>query len=240
MCRDSGSISVPLSEALDGWSTFDGLGDAVVLWTGGKDSALALFEARERGAEVRGLVTFAGHVQEFKAHPRSLMRRQASSLGLPHWTVSMRRPYAGSYERILRRMKDEGIRRLITGDIAEMEGHERWLEARARKTGLELDRPLWGRDRRDLLDRVIGLGFRPVVTAVRTPLLEDLWVGRPLDRAAVRELVALAREGAIDLCGEHGEYHTMVLDGPRFRAPLSLGRWALVREGGLRYARLDA
>lgn len=214
-------------------------GESVVLWTGGKDSALALVEAREQGVEVRALVTFVPPDGRFKAHPRSLMRAQADSLGLPHRSLPVDRPYAESYEQALRGLRDEGVRYLYTGDIAEVQGHTRWLEQRVARTGLELRRPLWGRDRRSLLDRALELGLRPVVTAIRTSHLSDDWVGRPLDRAAVEELSSAPPERAIDLSGERGEYHTMTLSGPGFRRPLSLGPWSLVREGELRYARLE-
>ncbi len=214
-------------------------GDSVVLWTGGKDSVLALVEAREQGVDVRALVTFVPPDGKFKAHPCSLMRAQADSLGLPHRSLMVDRPYAGSYEQMLRGLRDEGVRYLYTGDIAEVQGHTRWLQQRVERTGLDLRRPLWGRDRRGLLEHALKLGLRPVVTAVRSPHLSDDWVGKPLDRSAVEELASAPPERAIDLSGERGEYHTMVLYGPGFHSPLTLGPWSLVREGDLRYAKLE-
>ncbi|MDE1879753.1 MAG: hypothetical protein KGI89_04340 [Euryarchaeota archaeon] len=216
-----------------------GDGEAVVLWTGGKDSALALFEERERGAGIRGLVTFAPPTGEFKAHAPSLIRAQAESLRLPHRFVAISPPYAEAYEQALRELRAGGVRFLITGDISEVQGHEGWLEGRAKAAGLELVRPLWERGRRALLERMLEVGLRPVITALRTPVLPDAWVGRSLDRAAVEELAALPPDHTIDLCGEGGEYHTMTLGGPGFQRPLSLGNWTLAREGDLRYARLE-
>jgi uncharacterized protein (TIGR00290 family) len=206
---------------------------AVVLWTGGKDSALALEEVRRKGVGTRELVTFVPPRATFRAHPLSLMRAQSVSLGIPHRRIRICPPFRLSYEVAIRRLREEGITTLVTGDIAPVEGYPNWLVERARPAGVKVERPLWGRDRTALLKRMLSLRFRPVFTAVRCPPFSPDWVGRPLDAKSVDDLRALASSTPFDICGEQGEYHTMVLDGPGFRTPVLLPDFTTARHGGL-------
>ncbi len=212
-----------------------GRSKSAVLWTGGKDSALALCEARRTGLRICVLVTFVPERGDFKAHPLHLIRAQAESLGIPHRSIRIRPPFARSYETALRQLRKEGISTVVTGDIGQVDGFPSWIVERARSAGIHVKRPLWGKSRKALLERMFRLRIRPVVTAVRCPPFTADWLGRYLDRGAVEHLKALATSRPLDLCGEQGEYHTMTLDGPGFRDVVSLGKSTTGRQGDLFY-----
>src|SRR5688500_18360768 len=98
-------------------------GVAGMLWTGGKDSMLALHEAREKGYDVKGLITCTPENPSFLAHPLEIMRLQSEALGLPHLAVVIREPYDEGYAQALRGLKEwKGIDTVITGDIATVNG----------------------------------------------------------------------------------------------------------------------
>ncbi len=138
----------------------DALDAAAVLWTGGKDSTLALHLALEAGYEVRYLVTFGPPRARFRAHPLEVMRLQAEALGLEHRTVPIRRPYRASYRRALSALKEEGITTLITGDIDRIGDAPNWVRDRAAPIGLRVFNPLWERSRMGILMLCSGRGSR--------------------------------------------------------------------------------
>lgn len=191
--------------------------NAAMLWTGGKDSSLALYEAGRSGYGVRCLITFAPPEPDFLAHPLAFMKMQAQALALPHYVVPIHEPFEKSYEIALTRLRDEtGIRLVITGDIAKVGGQPNWICECCRKTGLGVHIPLWGRDQNILLRQVLDGGFKVFFSCVNTRWLDESWVGRELNNTAVAELQDVRRYTGLDLCGEEGEYHTLVADGPPF------------------------
>ncbi len=200
-------------------------GTAAVLWTGGKGSTLALFEARRLGLAVSLLVTFVPPGAEFRAHPLAVVRRQVESLAIAHLEVEIRPPYEAAYRTALAQLAErQGIGTVISGDIAAVDGRQNWIRQCAAGTGIEVLTPLWESDRVVLVERVIGLGFEAVFSAVRTPPLSEAWLGRPLDRASLVELRELGGARGLDVAGEQGEYHTVVLDGPLFSDSASRSR----------------
>ena len=163
-------------------------GVAVVLWTGGKDSALALHLARQSIRPVRELVTFVPRTGTFLAHPLPLMSAQAAALGLPHRLMTVEEPLAESYDRAIRWLQGQGVSALVTGDIDTVEGYPSWINERASSAGVEVVRPLWKRNRSELLGEMYRVGLRAVITAVRTPPVEIDWLGRLLDPRAIEDL----------------------------------------------------
>jgi diphthine-ammonia ligase len=198
-----------------------------MLWTGGKDSSLALREAAGDGCTIRCLVTFAPPEGAFLAHPLRLIEMQAEALALPHHALRITAPYDRSYETALRGLREEmGIDCVITGDIAEVAGHPNWIRERSRRVGMEVHTPLWGRERGALLRQFLDAGFKAVFSCVDTRWLDESWVGRALDESAVAGLQRVREQNGLDLCGENGEYHTAVLDGPGFGRRLEVGAYS--------------
>jgi len=193
---------------------------SAVLWTGGKDSALALH--RSAGLGVTELVTFVPPDADFQAHDLELMAWQARALGLSHRRVVVGFPYQEGYERALAELLASGIQRVVTGDIAQVDGHPNFISLCAERVGMDVSLPLWGVDRRQHMQEIVALGFDVVLTFVREPWLDATWVGRHLDAPALAELDELSRTNGLDPAGENGEYHSMVLHGPGWHAAIEI------------------
>jgi uncharacterized protein (TIGR00290 family) len=207
-----------------------------VLWTGGKDSALAFHEADQAGCDIRLLATFAPPAARFRAHSIGLMRCQADAMGIRHRVIALEAPLRESYIAALRELAEcDGISVVVTGDIAEVDGKPNWIRECCRDLPLEVQTPLWHRTREELLERLIGGGFKVVFTCVKEPWFTSEWVGRELDRTALRAMRDLHVTTGLDLCGEQGEYHTMVVDGPPFRHRIELPAYSVRTSDGLSY-----
>lgn len=194
--------------------------NSAVLWTGGKDSALALHRSAHLG--VTELVTFVPPEAHFQAHDLELMAWQARAVGLPHRRVVVDFPYREGYERALAELRASGIERVVTGDIAPVDGQPNFIAQCAERVGMSVAMPLWGVDRREHVQEIVALGFDVVLTFVNEPWLDATWVGRHLDAPALSELAELSRLNGLDLAGENGEYHSMVLSGPGWHSAIDI------------------
>ena len=212
----------------------------MVLWTGGKDSALAFYEAQLTGCDVTLLATFAPPGTQFRAHPLPFMERQAEAIGIPHRVIVICEPVRDSYIAALRQLVErDGIDTVVTGDIDEVDGKPNWIRECCQGLALKVLTPLWKRDREELLDRLLALEFHSVFSCVKKPWLTADWVGRELDRSAVNELRGIRAKTGLDLCGEHGEYHTIVLGGPPFRRHIGIPKHSVRSSEGLAYLDIE-
>lgn len=194
---------------------------AAVLWTGGKDSALAAWRVRE-SLDVLQLVTFVPDPpREFHAHPLSLIQAQAQAIGLPHQSISITQPYKEGYESAITQLVDQGVEVLVTGDIDRVGGEPNYVAERARGI-CEVQMPLWQQDRKQLLLELQQLGFEMVCTLAWMKFFDQSPVGKPVDEAGFFNLVKESIQSDYDLCGENGEYHSAALNGPQFQYPLRL------------------
>jgi diphthine-ammonia ligase len=201
-----------------------GMPNVAVSWTGGKDSSLALYEAEMSGCEINCLVTFAPSQESFLAHPIAFMRLQAQALGLPHHVINVEEPFEQGYENAITSLKEEhGIDGIVTGDISEVAGHDtNWMVDRGKRCGVDVLRPLWHRDGLGLLNKLLSLGFKVVFSCVKRPWFTEEWLGVELSHSSLERLCELNKRTGLDMCGEQGEYHTWVLDGPRFRKSIRI------------------
>lgn len=210
--------------------------NAAVLWTGGKDCALAHYEAVLAGHRVTCLVTFAPESGEFLSHPLDFMGYQAEAMGLPHRVIPVVEPFRDSYVNAIRALGAEhGVDALITGDIAEVDGYPNWIRECSEGSGVQVLTPLWGADRLDLLHRLLDRKFRVVMSCVKSPWLTHEWLGREITAETMNELQALNRVNGVDPCGENGEFHTVVSDGPMFETPIDLVAGEIVEREGVVY-----
>ncbi|MFQ2290062.1 hypothetical protein ACK323_00915 [Aeromonas enteropelogenes] len=208
----------------------------ILLWSGGKDAMQALCHAREQGHQVVALVTFAPPSPRFLAHPLHQIRRQAAALALPHRLVTIEAPFEQSYEDALAQLRREWvIDGVVTGDIDSVGGASNWIRERCRPLGITVHTPLWQQSRDDLLADLLTRGIVAHLSCVDTRFLTPDWVGRVLDDETIAELQQLAANQGFDACGEQGEFHTMVTDGPGFSVPVRLGHWQVAQEGALAY-----
>jgi uncharacterized protein (TIGR00290 family) len=191
---------------------------AVCSSSGGKDSMLALWHAQTHNLRATTLLTMFDETGErSRSHgvPRILVEAQARALGL-----DLVAPSAGwkDYEKVfveaLNELRSRGHEAAIFGDI-DLEPHREWEERVCRQAGLEHCLPLWHRDRRELARESIALGFRAIVVCVDSRYLGDEFCGRQFDASFMADLPP-----GVDACGENGEFHTFVYDGPMFQRPV--------------------
>lgn len=208
---------------------------AVILWTGGKDSNLALDKAKLEGWKIERLVTFVPPQRLFMAHPIPFMELQAAALGLKLELIEVREPYRESYQAGLQQLKARGVDTIVTGDISEVEGHPNWIRECCSTLAVEVQTPLWGCDRKALLQRLIARKFTTIFSCVKQPWLTDEWIGKEMTESTILELERLNRKNGIDLCGENGEYHTLVLDGPHFQQKIEVQFFSKLTQGKVSY-----
>ncbi len=199
-------------------------------WSGGKESVLSLFRAIRSGVNVTRLINM---MTEDGEHSRThgisagLIQLQARAIGIP----LIQRPatwdtYENEFKAILRTMPGEGICHGIFGDI-DLEEHRAWVERVSKECSISPSLPLWCEKRDDLLREFIRSGFKAAIVAVDKRYLDESWIGREIDDAFMNDIGAQG----IDICGEAGEYHTFVYDGPVFRNPVVFGRGGARSDG---------
>ena len=207
------------------------------MWSGGKDSALALDRARRAGLDVQTLLTFydsaSGRIR-FHATPIDLIREQAAATGVPS-LVAVGTAWSemdSALQRELEGLRAGGCAGVVLGDI-HLADVRAWYEDRVTGAGLEHVEPLWGEPSPALLADFVGSGGRAVVTCVDLDRLDESWLGRVVDPDFAREIVTLD----VDACGENGEYHSFAFAGPAFRRSVDWTPGARRWEG--RFAQLD-
>ncbi|HEY6933786.1 MAG TPA: hypothetical protein VI452_10335 [Marmoricola sp.] len=208
-------------------------------WSSGKDSTLALATAREDpGLEVVGLLTtINADAQRVAMHAvrRSLLAAQADALGLPLHVVEL--PWPCSNEEYERRMaaavraaRGDGVTRMVFGDLflADVRAYR---EQALAGTGLAPVFPLWGRDTAELAAEMVDRGVRATLTCVDPRQLDAGFAGRAYDADLLADLPP-----GVDPCGEYGEFHTFVHDGPGFARPLAVRTGEVVARDGFVFA----
>ncbi|HEX6832257.1 MAG TPA: ATP-binding protein [Rudaea sp.] len=215
--------------------------DAVALaWSGGKDSAMALAALRTDGVEVTALVTtMTRDYDRISIHGvrRAVLEAQVAAIGVPLVEIPIPAAasnaiYEDAFAAALRDLRERhpDLRRLAFGDLflADVRAYrERLLGG----LGWEPVFPLWGLDTSTLAHHCIAAGWRAILTCVDTTQLSADFAGRSFDDELLADLPP-----AVDPCGERGEFHTCVYDGPVFREPLALRRGERVlRDGRFQY-----
>ena len=196
----------------------------VASWSGGKDSAMAYYRAIQSGMTPKRLLTMFQEDEEVsKSHalPLKVVQAQAARLDVP---LMIRGAGWDDYEAKFIDAMDEcradGITHGVFGDI-DLEGHLEWVQKTCAKSGIVPIHPLWQEPRRSILEELLAVGFEAVIVVVNTNMMPAEYVGRIFTRQLMDELESLG----IDSCGENGEFHTIVIDGPIFssRVPVTFG-----------------
>ncbi|MCI0482489.1 MAG: diphthine--ammonia ligase [Candidatus Dadabacteria bacterium] len=211
---------------------------ALFSWSGGKDSALALYEVLgSRSYDIASLLTTVteGYDRVSMHGVRlSLLEMQADSLGLALEKVIIPRKasneeYEISLEKSLLKYKGSGVESVIYGDIF-LEEIRKYREEQLGRLGLGCVFPIWGRDSFLLARTFIEAGFKAVAVCVDSTLLDGGFAGREFDYDFLSELPP-----GIDPCGENGEFHTFVYDGPAFRERVVFEKGEIVLRDGRFY-----
>ena len=187
----------------------------VLSYSGGKDCILALYRKIEQGdVPVALLTTVKKYSEETWTHGLTfdLLEQVSKSLELPiiyaQCDVS---EYEDVFEEKLKEAKKMGATSVVYGDI-DIEQHKKWGIDRAEHAGLDYEFPLWQEDREKLVHEVIDSGFQAVIKKLNLHYMSEDFLGKTL----TKELIEKIKSKGVDPCGENGEYHTFVVDGPIF------------------------
>jgi uncharacterized protein (TIGR00290 family) len=139
--------------------------------------------------------------------------------------------YERTFKKAATTLKRQGAEAMVFGDIY-LDEHRDWVERVCGELGLMAVLPLWGKDPEELLKEFIGAGFKGVVISAKADIFSREWLGRTIDHSFLVDLKHLVKGRDIDVCGEKGEYHTVVVDGPLFRERLEITRGDRVQRDG--------
>lgn len=189
-----------------------------ISWSGGKDASLSFYRAiKDEDVEavcLLNMVSEDGKRSRTHGISSDLLKAQAEAMAIP---IFQRKTSWDGYEtefiKMLSEFEQKEIQSGVFGDI-DLDEHREWVERVCGKAGIEPIFPLWQCGREDLLLDFIRSGFKAVVVAVKTDMLSSDWLGRKIDESFIADLKKIS---SVDLCGEAGEYHTFVYDGPIFK-----------------------
>lgn len=204
-------------------------------WSGGKDSAMALHELLRQGDVqiVALLTTVTETFNRISMHGvrRELLAQQAQSLNLPLHEVlippqCVNPVYESRMEQALRHFKEQGVQKVAFGDIF-LEDLRLYREKNLARIGMTALFPLWKRDTRELIREFQASKFRAIAVCIDPKAIDPSFAGRELDTSFFRDLPPHA-----DPCGENGEFHTFVFDGPIFQSPIHVRAGEVVNRDG--------
>ena len=213
-------------------------------WSGGKDGCLACYRAIQQGYPVQILLnTISERYQRVRFHgtPARLLHAQAEAMGLAllQWPTPDD-TYEEAFQAALRELLSRGVTGVVFGDIYPEENRD-WCRRMCANVGLEAVHPIFGMESQAVMDEFLSAGFEAVVVSGRPDYFSAAQMGQ---RLGPEFLAWCAAQAGLDVCGEKGEYHTVVVDGPLFKQRLALteaepcqvnGHWFLdIRQWELR------
>lgn len=206
---------------------------AIVSWSGGKDSTLACYKATQQGYTISYLAnTISADYRRVRFHgvKAEAIQLQSEALGIPLLQApTTPEAYESEYTENLRQvLHHTDIAALVLGDIHLQDCYD-WADNIAQKLELQLVEPLWKQDTEKLLREFIDAGFDAVIVSTQASLLGEEWVGRKIDHQFLEDIKQLPN---IDICGENGEYHSFVLNGPLFKKKLTITQAEKVLRNG--------
>lgn len=194
-------------------------------WSSGKDSALALYTILQSNTySISILVTTVN--QKFKrismhGVDENLLKKQAESIGLPLEIIYLPEEvsmdvYDNIMKDTLKKLVDMGNEYSVFGDIF-LEDLRKYREIKLADLNLKGVFPLWKQDSKAIMEKFLSLGFKAITVSVNANLLDESFVGREVDENFIKDLPS-----TVDVCGENGEFHTFVYDGPIFSKPINV------------------
>jgi len=192
-----------------------------ISYSGGKDSALALYRMIEQGhTPVAMIATVNEEHSRSWSHgiQKEMLLAVSQSLNIPLLFAECSTDnYAQIFSDCLRAAQSMGADSCVFGDI-DIEGHRQWDEVRCQAVGLDCVLPLWQENREALVYEMLEVGFKTIIKVIDGSKLDPALLGQDLTTLLVQQF----KQSGIDPCGENGEYHTFVYDGPIFKEPISL------------------
>ena len=213
----------------------------IASWSGGKDSCLASYLAMNQGHQVEYLLNFLSKEYKrccFHGLEPHLINLQASLIGIPLIQKEVS-PDMGEYEREFKQavadIKTSEIEGMVFGDVY-LEEHKTWVDRVCRDLEIQPIEPLWGMAPNQVVRKFIDLGFKAIVVSCKADLFDKEFIGRVIDKNVLEELT----RKNICSCGENGEFHTFVIDGPIFKKRIEITKsQTILREGFWKHWFLD-
>ena len=190
-------------------------------WSGGKDSCFACYLALAQGYKISHLANFIS--QEFNrvsfhGTEARLIQLQSQAIGIPLLQKATTwNGYEQEFKEAVKSLLPQGIRGIVFGDIYLQE-HKDWVERVCGELGIEAIEPLWNKSTEKIFTDFIDAGFEAIIVSAKAELIDEDWIGQRVDRNFLAHLKAKN----IDPCGEHGEYHTLVVNGPLFKRRIEI------------------
>ena len=196
---------------------------AISSWSGGKDSCLACYKALRQGYRVEYLINFISRESRrgcFHGLEGRLLEFQAKQIGIPlvQYEVSPdMQKYEEEFKAAVTKLKGNDIGSMVFGDIYLLE-HQSWVERVCSELGIKALEPLWNNDPGKIIEEFLSLGFKAIIVSCKADVMGKEFIGRHIDLKLIDEL---AQRGVCP-CGENGEFHTLVVDGPLFKKPIEI------------------
>ena len=205
-------------------------------WSGGKDSCLSCYHAMTNELDVRyltNMVTEDGKRSCSHGLSAEIIRVQSEAIGIPLvQRPTTRETYETVFKKTIRDLKQDEISGGVFGDI-DFNEHRQWIERVCRETGIIPYLPLWEESQDKIMRDFINLGFESIVVAAKSDFFGKDILGRKVDMDFIKHLEELKKTKDITLCGEAGEYHTVVIDGPLFQKRVEIMEAEKILRGGI-------
>jgi len=202
-------------------------------WSGGKDSCFACYQAIGEGYNISHLLNFISKEYQrvsFHGTEAKLIQLQAEAIGIPLLQKETTwNGYEQEFKDAVKSLIPDGVTGMVFGDIYLPEQKD-WVERVCRELGIEVIEPLWERGTERILLEFIDAGFEAMIVSAKAAQFDDKWIGRKVDR----EFLNYLKDNNIDLCGENGEYHTFVTDGPIFQKRIKITKSQPITRDGYR------
>ncbi len=214
---------------------------AISSWSGGKDSCFACYKAMQQGYDIKLLLNFISRESKrgcFHGIEGRLLKFQAQRIGIPlvqkEVSPDMRK-YEEEFKAAVNELRGNDIGSMVFGDIYLLD-HESWIERVCKDLNINALEPLWNSSPENIIDEFLKAGFKTVIVSCKADIMGKEFLGRLVDREMVKEL----KQKGICPCGEKGEFHTLVVDGPIFRKPIKIVKAeAIIKESFWKHWFLD-
>jgi len=191
--------------------------EVVASWSGGKDSCLACYKAMKRGYKIKYLLNFISKKYKrccFHGIQRELINLQADLIGIPLFQKEVSpdmKLYEEEFKEAVNRIKKKKVKGMVFGDVYLID-QKNWVERVCKDLKIKMIEPLWQISPEKIIEEFIHLGFKAVIVSAKAKLFDKKFIGREIDYQWLKEL----KKRKICPCGENGEFHTFVIDGPIF------------------------
>ncbi len=214
---------------------------AISSWSGGKDSCLACYKAIKQGYKIKYLLNFISRESKrgcFHGLEGKLLKFQAELIGIPlvqkEVSPDMKK-YEEEFKSAVTELKGKDTGAMVFGDIYLLE-HQNWVKRVCSELDIKAIEPLWNHSPRKIIEEFLKTGFKAIIVSCKADAMGKEYIGRYIDRDLIAELEAKN----ICPCGEKGEFHTLVVDGPIFRKPIKITKSSIIiKEGFWKHWFLD-